>query len=117
MKADLLAAFGSFKFLPMPIVISTNNFNPKLILYSNHIEYRGGFTTNTLNYSDIEKIDVYIHKQSTNNIVISKKKRQSTFIGNFRFRNDLVDFLKIFKEKGCELTSKANDFISAYIPD
>jgi hypothetical protein len=107
MKADLLAGFGSFKFLPMPIVISTNNANPKLILFDNHIEYRGGFTTNELKYTDIDKIDVYFYRESTNNIVISKKTGLSTFIGNFTTRQQLIEFLKVFKEKGCELTNKA----------
>lgn len=114
MKADLLAGYGSFKFLPMPIVFSTNNANPKLILFDNHIEYRGGFTTNELKYTDIDKVDVYLFRESTNNIVIYKKTGLSTFIGNFTSRKQLMEFLKIFKEKGCELTNKAENELNKY---
>lgn len=109
MTADLVASFGSFKFVPIPIVFSTNNANPKLILYETYIEYRGGFITKELKYQDIDKIDVYILKTSANNIIVSKKIGLTTFIGNFRTRQQLVVFLKLFKEKGCELTAKAEE--------
>lgn len=52
-KADLIAGFGSFKFLPIPMIFSHNNYNPKLILYKDHIEHRGGFITRKVMYSDI----------------------------------------------------------------
>lgn len=115
MTADLLAGFGSFSFIPMPIVFSTNNANPKLILFEHHIEYRGGFITRQLNYEDIDKIDVYFFREYAKNIVISKKTGLSTFIGSFRTREQLRDFLKAFKEKGCELTSNAEMELSKRI--
>lgn len=105
--ANLIAGFGSFKFLPIPIVFSSNNANPKLILYSDHIEYRGGFVTRTVKYDDIEKVDVYIKGKRTNNIVVYKSTGSGTFLGNFKDRTQLKEFLKIFKEKNCLLTDKA----------
>lgn len=112
MIADLVAAFGSFNFIPMPIVLSTNNANPKLILHETFIEYRGGFTANNLNYEDIDKLDVYLFRESTNNIVIYKKTGFSTFIGNFRTLSQLIAFLKAFKAKGCQLTYKAESLLN-----
>ena len=106
-KADLIAGFGSFKFIPMPIVFSTNNANPKLILHEEHVEYRGGFITRRVNYNEIEKVDVYFIGTRTNNLVIYKKTGISTFIGNFRKRNQLQEFLQLFQKKGCTLTEKA----------
>ncbi len=105
--ADLIAGFGSFKFVPMPIVFSTNNLNPKLILYFDHVEYRGGFFTRKVKYNEIEKIDVYFRGNRTNNIVIYKSTGIGTFIGNFRNRVQLKEFLRIFEDKGCLLTDKA----------
>lgn len=106
-QADLIAGFGGVKFIPMPIVFATNNFNPKLILHEHHMEYRGGFITRKLNYQDVEKIDVFIHKERTNNIVVFKKNSIWTFIGNFRERNQLKEFLLVLEQKGCVLTEDA----------
>lgn len=105
--ANLLAGFGSFKFIPMPITISTNNFNPKLILYADSIEFRGGFTTKKLAYSEIERIDVFFAGKKTNNLWISKITGQTTFAGNFRKRSQLREFLQLFLDKRCALTKKA----------
>ena len=58
--ADLRAGFGSLKFLSRVITTSKNNFNSKLILYSDYIEFKRGFMTNTLLYQNTAKIDVYI---------------------------------------------------------
>ena len=116
MIADLIAGFGSFKFIPMPIVIWTNNANPKLALHDTYIEYRNGLATNKLLYDDIDKIDVYLLKNSTNNIVISKKTGLTTFIGNFRTRTQLMEFVRAFKAKGCTLTSKAENLLEVH-PD
>lgn len=107
LKANLLAGFGSIKYLPLPIVLSTNNANPKLILYDDYIEYRGGFITNKVKYETIEKIDVYFLGESTNNIVVYIKNSIFTFLGNFEKRLQLKEFLKFFKSKGCKLTDKA----------
>ena len=109
--ADLRAAFESFKFIPLPFVVSVNNANPKLVLYDNLIEYRGGFTTTELYYSEIEKINVYFWRSKTNNLVVYKKKGITTFIGNFRDREQLIFFLRVFKSKGCKLTDKAEMFL------
>ena len=111
MIADLIAGFGSFKFIPTPIVLWTNNANPKLVLHDSYIEYRNGFATNKLTYDDIDKIDVYFFRNSTNNIVISKKTGPTTFIGNFRTRTQLIEFVKAFQVKGCTLTSKAENLL------
>ena len=112
--ADLIAAFGSFKFLPMPIVFSTNNLNPKLLLFNDHIEYRGGFITRKVSYDEIENIDVFFWQKRTNNLIVSKKHGYATFIGNFKNREQLKEFLQIFQSKGCELTDKAKFEISGF---
>ena len=95
----------------MPIVFSTNNANPKLILHYDHVEYRGGFVTRKVNYDEIEKVDVYFMGKRTNNIVIHKSTGIRTFIGNFRNRVQLQEFLRIFENKGCLLTDKAKNEI------
>lgn len=105
--AKLIAGFRGFKFTTLPIVFAHNNYNPKLILHEDYIEYRGGFCTGKTTYQEIEKIDIFVWKKGTNNIVISRKTSQFTFIGNFKNRTQLQDFLKIFYEKGCVLTQKA----------
>jgi len=98
----------------MPIVLWTNNANPKLVLYDSYIEYRSGLTTNKLKYDDIDKIEVYFFRNSTNSIVISKKTGPTTFIGNFRTRTQLREFVNVFKAKGCTLTTKAENFLDAH---
>jgi hypothetical protein len=52
---------------------------------------------------------VYFKGKRTNNIVISKKIGSATFLGNFRQRTQLKEFLKILKKKGDELSNKANE--------
>ena len=106
-EADLHAAFTSLKFIPMPFALSTNTANPKLILFDDHIEYRGGFSTNQLRYRDIREVNVYFLGRRTNNLIISKRNGISTFIANFKSRDQLKEFLKMFNAKGCELSSKA----------
>ncbi|MEM9822531.1 MAG: hypothetical protein AAF985_15730, partial [Bacteroidota bacterium] len=59
----LRAGFTSYKFIPYPFVISTNNFNPKLEFYPNHISFRGGFYSRKLAYRDIDQIDIRIHSK------------------------------------------------------
>ena len=105
--ADLIEGFGSFKFIPMPIIFSSNNANPKLILHFDFIEYRGGFVTRRVKYMDIEKIDFYSSGKRSNNIIVYKRTGIRTFIGNFKNRTQLKEFLKIFENKGCLLTEKA----------
>ena len=113
LKADLIAGFGGLKFIPMPFVFSTNNFNPKLILYENHIEYRGGFVSRKLTYKNIEKIDVYFMGKFTNSLVIYKTNSVWTFVGNFRKKQQLKEFLAFFEAKGCNLTAKAKAKLNA----
>lgn len=105
--ADLIEGFRSFKFVPMPIAFSTNNANPKLILHPYHIEYKAGLFTQKLTYEEIEKIDVYIGGKRTNNIILYKSTGIGTFIGNFRDKVQLKEFLQLGKKIGCVLTEKA----------
>lgn len=109
-KADLIAGFGSFSFLPMLFMISKNNVNPKLLLFSDHIECRVGFSTRTIKYHEIKKIGVFLLGKGTNNLVIYKSFRTYSF--NFRNRTQLFEFLKHFENKGCVLTNRAKKALS-----
>ena len=75
----------------------------------NHIEYRGGFIPQRIEYNEIEKIDVYFKRKHTNNIILYKSIGICTFIGNFRNRVQLKEFLKLFESKGCQLSNNAKN--------
>jgi len=106
-KAELLAAFGSFKFIPMPIVFVTNNLNPKLIIHVIRIELRVGFFTRNIEYDKIGKVDIFLFGKRTKNLVITKKYGIGKFVFNFKRKLQLIEFLEILKAKDCKLTKKA----------
>jgi len=107
----LFAAFIGLKFLPRQLGIGHNSINPKLILYDDKIEYRSLIFTQKLNYSDIEKVDVFLAWKTTN-ICISKKNSIFTFAGNLNNKQSLTELVIFFNSKKCNLTSKALELIN-----
>ena len=104
---QLAAAFLGLKFLPHPLVLGSNNLNPKLILHDEQVEYRATFSTDLISYTAIEKIDVYFSYKTTT-IRIIRQDSVFTFAGNLSDKNKLVDVLQFFKNKNCLLTDKAS---------
>lgn len=107
----LIAGFVGLKFMKLPFVWGTNNFNPKLILKEESFEYRGGFWSTIEYYENIEKIDIYLAYKTTN-IEITKTNSKFTFVGNTNNDLELRKCLTFFHEKKCALTQKALNFLN-----
>ena len=113
----LVAAFKGVKFFPEPLAIGYNNFNPKLILNDDCIEFRCLFFMNRKKYDQIEKIDIYVSKKKTFgigtvNVCISFKDSLFTFVGNLNNVEELKKLLKTLKAKKLNLTEKASQLMA-----
>ena len=106
LEADLLAGFTGLSFMPKIYTLSHNNAAPVLRLYEEFIEYRGGFRLKKSDYANIKKIDV-LTILSTKSVCLYFANTPRTFYGNFRKNSERVDCLKVFIEKGCQLTGQA----------
>jgi hypothetical protein len=109
-KCSLIASFLGVKFIPMPIVLGVNNFNPKLIFRDHEIECRACFTTKRTVYNEVESVDVFFARKTTN-ICIRWKNSVFTFIGNFNNKELLKEALLIMRAKDCPLSAAALLFI------
>ena len=115
-SVSLKAAFKGVKFIKMPFVIGTNNLNPLLELYQNDIQYRNLFFKSTKRYETIETVDVFVHKgmllgKTTTNICLYFKNSIFTFVGNTDNLEQLKEVVIFFKDRGCNLSKKAQDLI------
>lgn len=106
----LIAGFVGIKRVPLHFVLGYNNLNPKLILRKDHFEHSGIFFGKIDLYENIDKIDIFFSRKTTN-IVILKIDSIFTFVGNTNSYSELRKILAFLKEKECLLTQKALDFI------
>ena len=104
--SDLRAAFTGFKFMPKIYAFSSNNVAPRLVLYSDYFEYRGGFRLKRSTYENVEKVDV-LTIFTTNNLYVFLKNSPRTFYGNFKSKKERIDSLKVFIDKDCSLSDSA----------
>ncbi len=105
-ESDLLAAFTGFKFMPKFYAITNNSIAPRLKLYSDHFDYRGGLRLKQSSYQNVEKIDVFTIPW-TKSIVIFLKNSPRTFSVNFKSEEQRVDCLRVFWCQGCSLSDAA----------
>ena len=105
-EADLLAGFTGLSFMPKIYTLSHNNAAPVLRLYEEFIEYRGGFRLKKSDYVNIKKVDIFTIL-STKSVCLYFENTPRTFYGNFRKDSERVDCLRVFMEKGCQLTEQA----------
>lgn len=107
----LTASFLGLKFLPPPFGLGSNSINPKLILHDDELEYRV-FRTNSVGYSDIEQIDIFLFYKTTN-LLVFRRDSVFTFGGNLNDKAKLIEVLAFLASKGCVLTEKALRFTQA----
>lgn len=110
-SVDLVAAFLGLTFLPHPLVIGTNNLNPELVLQDDGITYRSLFTKGHIGYAQINYVGFY-KAWATKNVIVTTKGSVFTHCFNIRSEKQVIETLKIFKEKGCELSSKASTYLA-----
>jgi len=110
-KVKIIAAFLGLKFLPRVIALASNNFNPKLILSADDIEYRAFIFTGRLTYDEIESVDILIWTQTTN-VYLIRNKSIVTVSANTNNEEELYKCLNYLRGKGCVLTKRADEFCS-----
>lgn len=108
-KVELIASFLGLRFLPPPLGIGSNSINPKLIFHEDEVEYRV-FSTTRINYTSIEKVDVFLFYKTTN-LLLTRHDSVFTFGGNLNDRAKLIEVLRFLQRKGCSLTEKALNFM------
>lgn len=113
-SVDLVAAFLGLTFLPHPLVIGTNNLNPELVLQDDGITYRSSFTKGHIGFAQINNVGFY-KAWATKNVIITTKDSVFTHCFNIRSEEQVIETLKIFKEKGCVLSTKANAYLNAQV--
>jgi hypothetical protein len=109
LDVKLIAGFLGIKQIPLPFVLGINNANPKLFLKKDHYEYRGAFMSRKGLYENIERVDIFLARRTTN--VVIWKNSIFTFVGNTDSDSELRKCLEFLKEKQCRLTQKAMDFL------
>jgi hypothetical protein len=110
-KVKIIAAFLGVKFLPRVIAIALNNFNPKLILSDNDIEYRAFIFTGRITYDEIESVDILLWTQTTN-VYLIRNNSIVTVSANTNNEEELYRCLDYLRRKGCILTKRADEFYS-----
>jgi hypothetical protein len=110
----LTSASLSLKFIPIPV--SSNNINPKLVLKESSIEYRAAFLTSERNYSEIVLVDVNTFRIPfilTRTAYIKLRFASSIFIfsGNLEELAKLKELVHILKKKGCPISDKAEQLL------
>lgn len=111
-KIELVAAFVGLTFLPQPFVLGSNTINPKLVLHEEEIEYRALFTTNTVRYTELEKVDVFLFGKKTTNLCLSRPNSIFTFVGNLNNKAKLIEVLQFLQTKNCRLTDRAINLVN-----
>ncbi|WPR70486.1 hypothetical protein SLW70_11095 [Flavobacterium sp. NG2] len=106
----LIAGFVGIKKIPLPFVLGVNNFNPKLILKMDYFEHSGIFYGKTDVYENIELVDIFIARMTTN-LIISKIDTIFTFVGNTNNTQELKKCLLFLQQKQCVLSEKALSFL------
>ena len=114
LDVNLIAGFVGLKFIPMPIVVGTNNINPKLLLNDFDFEHRGAFFSKKDFYGNVKNVDVFFARKTTN-VIITKDNSIFTFVGNTNSNSELYKCLVFLEKKGCEMSEKANDFLKNFI--
>lgn len=112
-SVDLVAAFLGLTFLPHPLVIGTNNLNPELVLQDDGITYRSSFTKGYISYAQIKSIG-FFKAWATKNVIVTTKGSVFTHCFNIRSEKQVIETLKIFKEKGCDLSTKASTYLAEH---
>jgi hypothetical protein len=64
-------------------------------------------------YSDVEEVDV-LFAPGTTNIYFTKRDSMLTFAGNTNDKKELHKCVTLFRERGCRLTKKAEEFYQKY---
>jgi len=107
-EIPILQAYSGFKAFA-PITFNGNNFNPKLVLYSDHFEYQVLFKKCAF-YSDIESIRN--HKSRFFNTLQIKFNNSAIFykavFGNPEVLQKVVDF---FAERGIYPDEKSHSYL------
>lgn len=111
----LRAGFVGLKFLPHPLVVGSNNLNPKLVLRKDDFEYRGLFLSKIRRYTDIDIVDVYVNAYpiiATSTIILEFKDSPFVFSGSLSQGEMLRDLVLFFQDRGCSLSKRAEDFLN-----
>ena len=113
-NVKIIAAFLGLKFLPRIIALAYNNFNPKLILTDDHIEYRAFLFTGRLTYNEIESVDILLSIRTTN-VYLFRNNSLVTVSANTNNKQELHRCLDYLRKKGCTLTNRAEEFYASLI--
>ena len=112
-KVKIIAAFLGVKFLPKLIAVALNNFNPKLVLSENGVEYRAFILTGKLTYPEIDMVDILLANRTTN-VYLFRNNSMFTISANTNNKEELHKCLQYLKSKGCTLTEKAEHFYRTF---
>jgi len=112
-NVKIIAAFLGIKFLPRAIALAFNNFNPKLILSDEGVEYRAFIFTARLAYREIERVDILLWTQTTN-VYLIRNNSIITVSANTNNEKELYRCLEYLRTKGCSLSDRAEEFCSKF---
>lgn len=106
-EVPLVAAFSRIKRIPF-LAMTENSLNPRLVLHSDHLEYRV-LRTKRYRYEEVEAVDIRLGMLRAN-LVLKFSNSRWAFYGNMRYKEKLAAVLRIL-EKKCTLTVKARNFL------
>lgn len=107
-NVPLKASFGGLKVIPW-IAWGSNSIGPRLILCTDHIEYRL-FKSRSKPYSKISRVD-YRKAIGTENIVLEFNDSIATFIGNAGTQANAQAAIRLLHAKGCLLSDRASELL------
>jgi hypothetical protein len=107
---DLIAGFDSFSFLPTWVALGSNNLNPTLLLFPEHMELK---TTgrSKIKYAQIKQIDARTSIK-THNVIFYFKRSISRRAVNIRDQQRFLEVLNFFNDQDLELSPKAQSYLS-----
>lgn len=104
------ASFTIVKALPL-LGVAKNNFNPKLILFPDGVEYRV-LRTRRRRYEEIESVDA-LQALGTQNVILRWRDSFFAFGANLGKEDSLIALLRFFRDRGNSLGERALKLLGA----